>query len=129
MESAARWGRMTSHEMLCHVTDAFRLALGEKQVTPSGGGIHKTIGRLVALHTPLPLPRGFSALPEIEQGVGGTPPTSFAADQEMAIHALDRFAVNLASGRVHPLFGPLSKAEWGRWGYIHTDHHLRQFGQ
>jgi hypothetical protein len=28
----------------------------------------------------------------------------------------------------HPLFGPLTRAEWGRWGLRHADHHLRQFG-
>jgi hypothetical protein len=28
----------------------------------------------------------------------------------------------------HPAMGRLSAAEWGRWGYRHMDHHLRQFG-
>ena len=28
----------------------------------------------------------------------------------------------------HPIFGTMSKTEWGRWGYRHVDHHLRQFG-
>jgi len=33
-----------------------------------------------------------------------------------------------AEGAAHPLFGRLTTAEWGRWGYRHMDHHLRQFG-
>jgi len=28
----------------------------------------------------------------------------------------------------HPIFGDMSEAEWMRWGYLHCDHHLRQFG-
>jgi hypothetical protein len=28
----------------------------------------------------------------------------------------------------HPIFGPMSEAAWLRWGYLHADHHLRQFG-
>jgi hypothetical protein len=32
------------------------------------------------------------------------------------------------SGRRHPIFGRMSAAAWLRWGYLHTDHHLRQFG-
>ncbi len=28
----------------------------------------------------------------------------------------------------HPVFGELSEWEWMRWGYLHADHHLRQFG-
>ena len=31
-------------------------------------------------------------------------------------------------GRRHPIFGSLSEAAWMRWGYLHMDHHLRQFG-
>ena len=28
----------------------------------------------------------------------------------------------------HPMFGDLTRGEWGRWGYRHMDHHLTQFG-
>ncbi|NIP78404.1 MAG: hypothetical protein GWM90_04055, partial [Gemmatimonadetes bacterium] len=44
--------------------------------------------------------------------------------------ALDRYAADPAgvAGNVHAAFGPLSRKEWGVWGYRHTDHHLRQFG-
>ena len=31
-------------------------------------------------------------------------------------------------GRCHPIFGRLSRTAWLRWGYLHIDHHLRQFG-
>jgi hypothetical protein len=30
--------------------------------------------------------------------------------------------------RTHPIFGALSARDWLRWGYLHADHHLRQFG-
>jgi len=29
---------------------------------------------------------------------------------------------------VHPIFGGMSERAWLRWAYLHTDHHLRQFG-
>ena len=28
----------------------------------------------------------------------------------------------------HPFFGAMSVEQWMRWGYLHADHHLRQFG-
>jgi hypothetical protein len=34
----------------------------------------------------------------------------------------------LLDGRVHPIFGRMSEAAWLRWGWLHADHHLRQFG-
>jgi len=29
---------------------------------------------------------------------------------------------------VHGFFGTMSLADWHRWAYKHTDHHLRQLG-
>jgi Protein of unknown function (DUF1569). len=42
----------------------------------------------------------------------------------------DRFLCELPSiaRRPHYLFGPLTEAQWARWGWRHMDHHLRQFG-
>jgi hypothetical protein len=31
-------------------------------------------------------------------------------------------------GLLQPLFGELTPYQWLRWGYLHADHHLRQFG-
>ncbi|GAA4351206.1 hypothetical protein GCM10023185_09680 [Hymenobacter saemangeumensis] len=28
----------------------------------------------------------------------------------------------------HPGYGPLSRTQYGRFIYLHLDHHLRQFG-
>jgi len=30
--------------------------------------------------------------------------------------------------RRHPLFDEMSERDWMRWGYLHADHHFRQFG-
>jgi len=31
--SQRRWGSMSAHQMLCHVTDVFRSGMGEKEVS------------------------------------------------------------------------------------------------
>jgi hypothetical protein len=31
--------------------------------------------------------------------------------------------------RPHPMSKEMSERDWMRWGYLHTDHHLRQFGR
>jgi hypothetical protein len=28
----------------------------------------------------------------------------------------------------HPMYGKLNRKQWGRFMYVHLDHHLRQFG-
>ncbi len=68
--------------------------------------------------------------PEMAQDQGGTPPGAFERDRVLLLSTIDRFT---APGRdfdwhPHPLFGSMRESDWMRWGYLHADHHLRQFG-
>jgi hypothetical protein len=53
-------------------------------------------------------------------------------DRELA--SLERYIDTVAGAAdrrdwpEHPAFGKLSRGAWGRLGYRHVDHHLRQFG-
>ena len=67
-----RWGRMSAHEMLCHLSDAYQLAIGEKTVSSATGFLQRTLVKWLALNTPLPWPKGLPTRPEMEQQVGGT---------------------------------------------------------
>ena len=84
--------------------------------------------RFVALQLPFPWPHGVKTRPDVDQERGGTRPGDFAADVAELIRACERFAAGGATPESHYLFGRLSAEEWGRWGYRHMDHHLRQFG-
>lgn len=124
------WGRMSAHQMICHLKDCFRMALGEREVQPRGTVFHRTILKWIGLNLPLPVPRGRPTMPEVDQQLGGTPPVEFRRDLSELVGLIERFA-GRADGfdaAAHPLLGKLSEREWARWGYLHTDHHLRQFG-
>lgn len=128
-DSARLWGRMSAHQMICHLADGFRMADGEKAVPGTPHAIRAVLIRWIALHTPLPWPRGVKTLSEVDQEAGGTCPTDFAADLAELESRLSRFASRRNGSRPpHPIFGRLSESEWLRWGYRHVDHHLRQFG-
>jgi hypothetical protein len=60
----------------------------------------------------------------------GTRPVAFAADvaQLEAVMALVAAEPRSFQWHAHPLLGTMSDAAWMRWGYLHVDHHLRQFG-
>ena len=126
-----RWGRMTPHAAVVHMRDAFEMALGERPIRDKSTLFLRTAGRWIGLHTPLPWPKGFRAPYEVDQERGGTPPAAWDRDLAALHDALDRFvaAADALDGHVHAVFGPLSRKEWGVWGYRHTDHHLRQFGR
>ena len=130
-ESVRRWGRMSAHQMVCHVADAFRMALGQKAVSPSAGLLQRTLLKSFVLYVPVPWPEGrIPTSPEVDQEGGGTRPVDFAVDLAQALALLEILTGPTRSldQRHHPFFGAMSDAAWLRWGYLHTDHHLRQFG-
>ena len=126
-DSIPRWGRMSAHQMICHLADACRMATGQKAVAPVAGTLPPGVMKWIALYSPLPWPRGIPTVPELDQHRGGTTPLEFAADLA-AVEALLNALVSQQECPPHPIFGRMSRADWLRWGYVHTAHHLRQFG-
>lgn len=127
----ARWGRMSPHQAVCHLADAFDVALGKRTVAPLDlpWHIRSALGRFFALTLPVRWPKGVPTAPEMDQDRGGTPPEEFEEDVERLRARMRRFRDTGGRGLVpHPVFGALSVGEWGRWGWRHVDHHLRQFG-
>lgn len=129
-DSARRWGRMTAPQMICHLTDVFKMLADRKPASPATGVPQRTVIKWIALYTPLPWPKGIRTRPELDQEFGGTKPSDFACDvgEFEAVAARVIAQIGTFDGRVHPIFGPLTEVEWLRWAYLHVDHHLRQFG-
>lgn len=129
-QNQRQWGSMTSHQMICHLNDSFKLAMGDRAVSAKTNIFTRTIMKWLAFKVPLKWPKGFRTHPEIDQHIGGTQPLDFEKDLTELKQLLDRFAQEERKfeWQVHPIFGRLTEEEWLRWGYLHVDHHLRQFG-
>jgi hypothetical protein len=121
------WGKMTAHEMLCHLNDSFEGVLGDRPVSSAESWAQRTIVKYVALHTKLAWPKGVKTRPEVDQAIGGTRPVDFARDRARTIALVQRFVAPGARFAHHPTMGALTRDEWMLWGWRHTDHHLRQF--
>ncbi len=130
-DSTRRWGRMSAHQMICHLSDAFRIVTGQKSVNSVSGPFQRTVVKWIALYVPLRWPPGIPTMPEVDQRHGGTKPADFAGDLAALRSLVELIASRSAQDDwpAHPFFGPMTRAAWLRWGYLHTDHHLRQFGQ
>jgi hypothetical protein len=129
-DSARRWGQMSAHQMICHLCDSCRMAMGDTPVTAANVPIPRPLIRWIALYLPMRWRPGIVTTPEIDQFVGGTPPADFAADVAELETLLENMASRPNGSRwpTHPVFGTMSHRAWMRWAYLHTDHHLRQFG-
>jgi hypothetical protein len=129
-DSVRRWGRMNAHQMICHLGDACRMAIGDKDVTAATGPLQRTVMKWLALYAPMRWPAGIATSPEIDQQSAGTKPENFAADVARLEALLEQLALRErgCTWPAHPMFGRMSHHAWMRWAYLHTDHHLRQFG-
>jgi uncharacterized membrane protein YfcA len=123
-----RWGTMNAQQMALHVGDACAAVLKQRafSVRPQGGPAG--VRRVVALYLMPRMPRGLKT--------GAHPagvvvePAAFARDLERAV-VLHRQLATAAPDTLadrHPIFGLMKHAHWMRWAFLHTDHHLRQFG-
>jgi hypothetical protein len=123
---------MSAHQMVCHLSDGFRLYMGLKEAAPVMVPYPRWILKWMALRVPRHWPPGFKTAPELDQQAGaGTPPSTFASDVEELRRLADRFTWqprDFSWPAVHPHFGKMSPSCWMRLAYLHMDHHLRQFG-
>ena len=138
--SVPHWGTMSVREMLCHVADHLRVALGDIEVRPGGiavrlgnralevhpGLLRFKLGRQLLVHW-IPWPKArIVAPPEMMT----TAPSEWS-DDIGSVHALVDRVGNRRPVEVwgtHPWFGSIPGREWGRLCWKHLDHHLRQFG-
>jgi DinB family protein len=124
------WGKMTVHQMVCHLRDSYQIPLGERTASPAETMMPRAVFKRLALYAPMQWPKGVPTRPEVEQGKGGTAPGEFATDLAALVITCNRFYAGLPSPCVpHSIFGSMSVKDWMRWGYLHADHHLRQFGR
>ena len=126
-EDQRRWGSMTAAEAVCHLRGAFAIANGEREATSTPPPVPRAVMKFLALRVPVRWPEGVRTVPELQRArllVG-----SFPEEKRAMEEAFGRFLLRGPAARDHPIFGRMGRWDWMRWGYLHTDHHLRQFGR
>ena len=130
-DSIRLWGKMTANEMICHVSDQMKMALGVIETRYYGSFVHeKILKNLVLLGMPTPKAK-VKTVKELDQNRDGTKPTDFETDKAGLIELISGFdsAFKDDIKYRHTVFGWMNKRQWGRLVYLHMDHHLRQFSQ
>lgn len=123
------WGKMNVAQMLAHCLRPLTLVMGET-VMPRPGLLMRLMGGMIkkSLISPKPYKQGLPTSPSFL-----THHTEFDFDEakQQLLDALDRFMgkQNTVADFHHPLFGKMTKDEWGISQYKHLDHHLQQFGK
>jgi hypothetical protein len=121
-----RWGRMNASGMMAHLTDSYRMALGELPVKSKNLPLRYTPIKQLIIYV-LPFPKSSPTAPELIARVDH----AVLADEQRAFGALlEKLAAVTPATKLaeHPAFGLLTHKQYGVLIARHTDHHLRQFG-
>ena len=123
--STALWGRMNIYQMVKHNILWGEMISGKtkyKQVF-----LGRLIGRMLlknALKDGKVMPRNAPTAPGLIVSANG----NVSAEKAKWIAQIEQLAHFSNSGFVHPFFGKMTIEQIGHHGYMHIDHHLRQFG-
>jgi hypothetical protein len=125
-DAPAQWGTMNATQMLAHVGDALRMTLGELAVRPKNVPVMRLLPIKKLMLYVLPFPKNAPTAKELRSRA----PQSFDRELDDVKQLVRRLDPQQGGGRAaaHPLFGAMTATDWGRLGFKHLDHHLRQFG-
>jgi len=128
-DSVGKFGVLTAPEMIVHCVICLEAGLGLRSVSPAETFLMRRVVKYVALYLPTPWPPGFKTRPEMDARSNGNRPGEFVSDVAKLVQRIEDFGTrhSMQPWARHPMFGAMSEAEWKRWAYLHTDHHLKQF--
>ncbi|CAN5477438.1 hypothetical protein BH10ACI4_BH10ACI4_17430 [soil metagenome] len=127
-QDRALWGTLTAPVMMRHLAQAYEIALGERQVGPVRG-LPQGLMKWVALRSWFQWPKNIQTTPELHLANAEACHEDFDSLIEETVEKLEQVARGRGLATSHPFFGSMTAEDWMRWGYLHADHHLRQFGR
>lgn len=124
-QAPRRWGRMTAHEMVCHLSDQLRSALGIMPTRIMHTPLRHPVVRWISIYMTPPRDRFLAPAEALTSH-----PKDFEEDRDVLRGLVQELACQENIGRwpQHPYFGRLSGRMWAEVTWKHCDHHLRQFG-
>lgn len=124
--STRRWGSMHVADMLQHLRLSASMALGDLPVPSANKRIFQIFPFKHLILYVFPFPKGAPTANELKPTAG----ESFERERAALLKLLERIGTGPrdGAGPAHPLFGTLTRREWGVLNYKHADHHLKQFG-
>jgi hypothetical protein len=124
--STRRWGSLYETGMLQHLRLSAQMTLGELPVPSKNKRALQMFPLKHLILYVIPFPKGAPTAPELKP----VDAVSFEEERAALLGMLERIAngPREGTGSSHPLFGPLSRQEWGVATYKHANHHLKQFG-
>jgi len=125
-----QWGSMSAHQVICHLSESFLAPLGDRKVESMKRPLPAFALRFIFLSLPIKWTHGPKAAALGAVATDADAVAEFDADRKNLIQLFDRLIAmdDKSVCPPNPFFGAMNESQWKRWAWLHTDHHLRQFG-
>lgn len=117
-----QWGTMTESQMLEHCRRQIEMAVGKIPTKPLYPMLIQWLTKITFGYY-IPWSRNLLTAPEMV----AKNENEFDIELEKLLGVISEF-IESEEFHPHPIFGNLTKEDWGLIVYKHLDHHLRQFG-
>ncbi len=121
------WGSMTAVEMFYHTNEVLRRTM-TTQIPAKASTLKQTLLKTYFLNIATRFPKNVEAPKLVNMKKNNFQLESFEQEQNKLIARVQEFQQSPNEfAPNHPVFGRLTKKQWGIFSWMHLDHHLRQF--
>ena len=132
VESKGKWGRLSAPQMIRHLAEACRLAFDEIPIADQSTFFTRTLAKWIFLSNIKPPGREkgkIKTLAEVDIVELKTTVAEMQIEKDNYKGLVERMVNTPELSKKHPLFGKMSRKDWGLLTYAHADYHLTQFSQ
>jgi len=125
-----KWGKPSTQQMTRHLSEAGRMAFDEVNVPDQSNVITRTLVKWLFLRNIKPPGRekgNIKTFPQVDIIALGIEVNSLDDELRSYEGVLRRIVATKNLSSRHPLFGRMSRDDWGYLTYAHADYHLTQF--
>ncbi len=128
-ETPRQWGTMNATQMLAHLNEAFRIALGMKSARDLSTWFSRNVMFPIAIYVLPKFPKNLKGPREQDIIKSNIETKDFYTELAFLLKFMEILSEREdGKFKSHPLFGALNKTEWANLFTKHIDHHFKQFG-
>lgn len=129
-DTRPEWGKLNATQMVRHLFEANRMALGEIPMPDRSTFISRTLIKMMFLDNIKPPGRKkgkVHTFPEIDIVEKKVAVEDLESEKKKYKDIVERIIKTETLDSTHTLFGKMSRSDWGYLIYAHADYHLTQF--
>jgi hypothetical protein len=129
-DTKGKWGKLSATQMIRHLSEANRMALGEISMPDRSNLLTRTIFKWMFLSNIKPPGRekgNIQTFPEVDVLKSAIALDDLEEEKKRYKDGVEAIINREALHPTHTAFGKMTRDEWGYLAYAHADYHLTQF--